>query len=276
MAGTPSLRRSTAVRKHRFRRAPPPSLESGDQDNNEDCSMREENGLRLALRGRRRRVLHAAVLLASLASTAVFPAELDREQDKESVRTLLNAVALLKQEMAAREDALLKRIAELDIGQYLDPARLASLNDLREGRAQLGRYRALLEEQDRMLADVATRSHGLLVAMPEGELRERTLRLEVGQAERYRERRAALAQALRSNAGAMERLMEWAERNHAVVHVRGDNLAIDNQRSLDELNVLRAELDDSSRQVQEANRRFLLDVEKAAEVLPVLRQLADQ
>lgn len=219
-----------------------------------------------------RRALRAGVagLLAACLSTPGLCADPQRVADEAAVRSVIDAAGRMHRSLDATYDALLARIARLDIGRHLAPAGLASSDDLRAASADMIRFRALLAEHDRLLADAAAQAHALLESMPEGDLRERTLRNEAPLAERAREARAALFRSQLANADAMQALFDWADRNHASVHLRGQVLAVDGQQKLDELRALEARVDDTGREVQAAAGRLEASRQAAGQALATL------
>jgi len=217
-------------------------------------------------------VLGLAALLGTAAVCAERGQGLDAE-DERTVRTVLDSIALLHQRLDARKAELQARFDKIDLGHYLEPAQLASSSDLQAARGDLVRYRALLTERDRLNADAAAQGHALLAGLPQGGLREAMLRNEARLAEGGREIRAELLRTQVANADAMEAVIDWADRNHALVHLRGDKLAIDGRQNLDQFDALQAHLDATARSVQEAADRAQAAQDEGARAGADLRQV---
>lgn len=233
-----------------------------------------------AARADARRIHHRAfrIGLAGLLTAVVMTPGLCADspltdEDVQAVRPMLAAIADLRQRFDARNAALQARIDRLALGDFLEPARLVSTSDLQAARASLVTYRALLVERDRLTGDVVAEGHALLAALPDDGLREKALRNEKAQADHRLAVRAELLKTQVDNADAMEAVIDWADRHHAIVHLSGANLAIDGQRNLDEYRALYARLDATARLMNDAADRAVSEQERAAKQMAVL--LAD-
>ena len=205
-----------------------------------------------------------AGLLAAVVMTPGLCADSPlTEEDARSVRPMLAAILNLRQRFDARNAALQARIDQLDLGHFLGPSRLVSTSELQAARASLVSYRALLVERDRLTEDFATEGHAILAALPDDGLREKALRANAEQADHRRAVRVELLKTQVDNADAMEAVIDWADRHHAIVHLRGTKLAIDGQHNLDEFNALDARLDVTARRMAEAAERAGAEQERA-------------
>jgi len=176
----------------------------------------------------------AMLALAFVVATTVAVSR-QRAADDRAAHGMFDGIAALQRQIAADNQALTARFGQVDVGRYMTPAMLVSADDLRAGRAELARYRALLAERDALMRDAAARAHALLTALPEGQTRSLALRGEAQTAARHRAVRDELSRSEAADSDAIQALFDWADANHAVLEVRNATLVVHGGRQLAEL-----------------------------------------
>lgn len=149
------------------------------------------------------------------------------------------ALARTVGEMHLRQNAahasLHARVDRLGLAGCLSSARLASAPQVHECLTAITSLHALLVERDRSDAADYAEDRAVLAALPEGPVRDEAMRGMSASIERMRQAREALAKADLANADAAQAMLEWADRNHALLHLSGTSLLVDGRKQLDEL-----------------------------------------
>jgi hypothetical protein len=190
-------------------------------------------------------------LAALLVAGAVQLARV-RSENQRIARDFVDSIASLHQRQAAQNAALQARFDQLDFDHALGASMLASVDGVRQDREMLARFRALLAERERLAADQSAAGHRLIEQLPAGVLRDGALRGEAQTAGHIHQLQDNLSHSETANADAIQAILEWADRNHARLHARGDKLMVDGQQPLDELQRLEATLRETGRVVQAA------------------------
>jgi hypothetical protein len=187
----------------------------------------------------------AALLLAGVVQFLRLRAENQRV-----ARDFVESVASLRQRQTAQNTALQARFNALDLDHALEASTLASTDGVHRGRELLANFRALLAERERLAAEQTAAGHKLIEQLPAGRMRDGALRGAATAAARTHKLQDDLSRAETANADAIQAILDWAERNHARLHLRGDKLMVDGQRPLDELKGLESILVKSGQDVQ--------------------------
>jgi hypothetical protein len=192
-----------------------------------------------------------ALLVAFMAAAAI---SVNRQSaaDERAAHALFDGIDAMQRRVAAETGAMNARFAQVDLERYMTPAMLASTAGVRDGRAELARYRALLAERDVLMRDEAARAHALLVALPGGETRDLALRGESSTAARNQAIRDQLSQSQAADADAMQALFDWAATHRADLEVKDGTLLVHGRQPLAELDALDARLKQTRRAVQAA------------------------
>ena len=188
--------------------------------------------------------------LAALVLAGVVQFLRLRADNQRIARDFVESVASLRQQQAAQNAALQARFDALDLDHALEASTLATPDGVRRGRELLANFRALLAERERLAADQTAAGHKLIEQLPAGRMRAEALRGAASAATRTHKLQDDLSHAETANADAIQAILDWADRNHALLHLRGDKLMVDGQRPLDELNGLEAVLVKSGQDVQ--------------------------
>ncbi len=209
--------------------------------------------------------------LAALVAAGAYTVARQRVEEKHTVQAFLDSIATMKQQQHTQEAALQARFNQIDVDQYMQASKLASSSGVADGRVELARYRALLVERDQLVVTELAQSHALLNSLPEGRLREQALRGAANGEGRNSQLRSTLDHAQVANADAVQAVFDWADRNHAIVHVRGNQLVINGQAPLDELNSLEAHVRETGQAVNESLGRIGTVQSQSARTLDQLR-----
>jgi len=173
-----------------------------------------------------------------------------RADNQRIARDFVESVASLRQQQATQNAALQARFDALNLDHALEASTLATADGVRRGRALLADFRTLLAERERLAADQTAAGRKLIEQLPAGRMRAEAQRGAASAAARTHKLQADLSHAEAANADAIQAILDWADRNHALVHLRGDKLMVDSQRPLDELKELEAVLAKSGQDVQ--------------------------
>ena len=190
-------------------------------------------------------------LAALLVAGAVQLARV-RSENQRITREFVDSIAVMHKQQAAQNAELQARFNQLDFDHGLDAPTLASVDGLARSRELLARFRALLAERERLAAAQKEAGHHLIEQLPAGVLREGALRGEAQTAGRMHQLQDNLSKAENANADAIQAVLDWAERNHALLHARGDKLMVDGRQPLEELQRLEGNLRETGRVVQTA------------------------
>ena len=158
-----------------------------------------------------------------------------RVDDQRTAGSLAEKVSEMHLRQNGAHASLRARVDRLGLGGCLSAARLASTAQVHEGLAAIGSLRALLAERDRDAAAEYADDRAVLAGVPAGPVRDEAMRGMAASIERMRQVREQLSKADLAAADALQAVLEWAERNHAVLHLSGDRLLVDGRRQLDEL-----------------------------------------
>jgi hypothetical protein len=161
-----------------------------------------------------------------------------RAENQRIARDFVDSVAHLRQAQAAQVASLQTRFDQLNLDHALDAQSLGTTDGVQRSRELLARFRALLTEREQLAADQAAAGHKLIQQLPAGSLRDGALRGEEKSTARTHQLQDQLTRAEAANADAMQAVLDWADRNHALLQVRGDKLMVNSQAALDELNRL--------------------------------------
>lgn len=187
--------------------------------------------------------------LAMLVLAGVVQFTRVRAENQRIARDFIESVARMRQAQAQQIASLQARFDQLDLDHALNAPELATTDGLQRSRDLLARFRALLAEREQVAADQAAAGHKLIQQLPAGRFREDALRGEAKSSGRTHQLQDDLTHAEAANADAIQAILDWAERNHALLHARGDKLMVNGQAPLDELNRLEDNLRKSGQAV---------------------------
>ena len=192
------------------------------------------------------------VLVVAFVVAAFVGIARQRAENEQAARRFLDAASAFAQRQSAQDAALQARFDQIDVDRYMDAPSLASPERVREGRAELARYRALLDERERASAAGVAEAHSLVMSLPEGSLRDQAMRGAAATAARNKALRAELSQAQAANADAVQAVFDWADRDRALLHLRDGKLLVASKEALDELDALEAQLRATGQAAQQA------------------------
>ena len=193
--------------------------------------------------------------LVALIASGVYVGMREQAAQKRALVGFADSVLAIRKQQDVQEAALKARFNEIDIDQYLQASKLASSSSVAEGRVLLARYRALLVERDQLAASAVTQFHAVLDTLPEGRIREQVRTGAAKAEDRNRELQATLDKTQIANADAVQAVFDWADRNHALLHVSGTQLLVNGQAPLDELRGLEVRVRETGQAVDDAIHR---------------------
>jgi hypothetical protein len=188
--------------------------------------------------------------LAALVLAGVVQFLRLRAENQRIARDFIESVATLRQHQTAQNTALQARFDALDLDHALEASTLATPAGVGRGRELLGNFRSLLAERERLAADQTAAGHKLIEQLPAGRMRTEALRGAATAAARTHKLQDDLSRAETANADAIQAILDWADRNHARLHLQGNKLMVDGQGPLDELKRLEGVLVKSGQDVQ--------------------------
>ncbi len=205
-----------------------------------------------------RGVLNTALfVLIGAAGLAAMVAMLSRAgqsvSDQRTAGNLAQKVSEMHLLQNAAHASLHARVDRLGLQGCLSAARLASTAQVHESLAATASLRALLAERDRAAATEYADDRAVLAGVPAGPVRDEAMRGMAASIERMRQAREQLSTADLAVADALQAVLEWADRNHAVLHLSGDRLLVDGRRQLEELHKLQDAVAQASQAERAAN-----------------------
>ncbi len=196
-------------------------------------------------------------VLIGVAGVAGMVAMLSKAGQSVSDQRTAGNLAQKVSEMHLRQNAahasLRARVDRLGLQDCLTAARLASTAQVHQNLAAVASLRVLLAERDRGSAAEYADDRAILAGVPAGPVRDEAMRGMAASIERMRQAREQLSAADLAVADALQAVLEWADRNHALLHLSGARLLVDGHRQLDELRQLQGAVAQASQAERAAN-----------------------
>lgn len=180
------------------------------------------------------------VLLCLVATSQVVNAA-RAARDEALVRDMLRAALTLQATQVARFEALGKRLEALPLAQVLSPAGLTSPERLKEGRAVLAQYRAIIDERKVLVTQHGADFTAFMERVPAFMRPQAQARFE--QTRKANEELVAqLDSRQAAHADAIEAIFGWAEAQAGRIGMRGGQLLLQSEGQRAEFNGLAARL----------------------------------
>ena len=175
----------------------------------------------------------------------------DAREADEMKQLLRKAVALEAQWVRKLEDVD-KRLAEVDVAQYMTPAMLTAPKQLVVGQEQLKRYRGLLAERTRVMQEIESQNTAFFATLPESEARNTAFAKDQLSRSMGRNVYSVLDKAQNAHADAIGDMLSWAQANSATISMSGNGLRLQTKAQQEQLRILLANLSNAHRKASDA------------------------
>ena len=215
-------------------------------------------------RGAINTVVFMLIGLAGLGGmAAIFTSSGQKVDNQRTSDKLAKALNDMHLRQGAAHASLKARADRLGLGACLTASRLASTEQVHACLAAVDSLHALLDERDRLAATQYADDRSVVASLPAGPVRDEAMRGMAASTERMRQAREEMSRAELANADAVRVALQWADKNHAALHVRGESLLVSSQRQLDELQRLSAAVNATAQAARVAEQRESTVVDEA-------------